>query len=322
VSRASLPGTRIVMKTDHRYRLVVSAAVLLGAAGAGYAVATSSSPAAAGPPAGVGVIAVPPPNSPSASPPVPHPHASNLPWQVLAASGGDTVLDGAALSLGECADGSVTWIDHRLARFELHPGGLGGPGWSQPNYIPADRRAGLIASFNGGFKIGDSKGGFYLDGRTVRSLRSGAASEFFGADGTFNVGAYGRDGAAGGSTTGVRQNLKLLVDNGAAAADIDSLRPWGATMGGAACVRRSGVGVTAAGDAVYAIGSPLSPHGLAQLLTAAGAVRAMELDINPHWPSFDYYTPDARPHNFGNSSRRADLYLTPTDRDFVAVYLR
>jgi hypothetical protein len=112
------------------------------------------------------------------------------------------------------------------------------------------------------------------------------------------------------------------VDGGAATSATGSLGPWGASWGGATCVRRSGVGVDAAGDALYAIGDSLSPAGLARLLTAAGAVRAMELDINPNWPSFMYYDHAARPHLFGNSDRSADRYLTPTDRDFVAVFLK
>jgi hypothetical protein len=238
-------------------------------------------------------------------------------------SNGHTVVDGVSLSLGGCANGSAIWIDHTLTRYELHPGASepGGTDWSEPDLIPADRRAGLVASFNGGFKFAESGGGFYLGGRTAGGLRSGAASEFFGADGSFTVGSYGRDGTASGTTVGVRQNLTLLIDGGALAPNSGSLGAWGATVGGATCVRRSGVGVTAAGDLVYAIGSPLSPRGLGRLLAVVGAVRAMELDINPHWPAFVYYGPDGVPHLYGNSARSADLYLTPTDRDFTAVYL-
>ena len=44
--------------------------------------------------------------------------------------------------------------------------------------------------------------------------------------------------------------------------------------------------MTAAGDLVYVGGPDLDPASLARLLIAAGAVRAMELDINPEWVSF------------------------------------
>jgi hypothetical protein len=240
------------------------------------------------------------------------------------AQGSNTVVDGAWTSDGECASGAVAWIAQSLTRFELHPGGEepGGSGWSEPDYIPADRRAGLAVTFNGGFRLSDSGGGFYLDGRQSGHLENGAASEFFSTSGALTVGRYGRDGSAGGSTVGVRQNLTLLVDGGAPTSETDSLWPWGASWGGATCVRRSGVGQDAAGNTVYATGSSLSPRGLAELLVSAGAVRAMQLDINPNWPSFMYYDSAGTPHMFGDSAQSADRYLTPTARDFVAVYTR
>lgn len=266
----------------------------------------------------------PAPTTPPPPPKPAEPHAANLPWHVLVAQGSNTVVDGAEFSAGDCASGAVAWINQALARFELHPGGEepGGSDWAEPDYIPAAKRAGLAVTFNGGFRLGDSGGGFYLQGHQAGDLQTGAASEFFSSTGAFSVGRYGRDGLVGGTTIGVRQNLGLLVDGGAPTSETDSLWPWGASWGGATCVRRSGVGVDAAGDAVYATGSSLSPHGLAQLLVTAGAVRAMELDINPNWPSFMYYDSTGTPHMFGDSARSPDRYLTPTDRDFVAVYTR
>jgi hypothetical protein len=56
---------------------------------------------------------------------------------------------------------------------------------------------------------------------------------------------------------------------------------------------RSGVGVTASGALVYALGPGLAPLQLAWLLARAGAIRGMELDINPEWPVFAAYGPAA-----------------------------
>lgn len=240
------------------------------------------------------------------------------------AKGSTTLVDGATIDVGECAAGAVTWINAAHAKFELHPGGEepGATGWTEPDYLPEGQRTGLIATFNGGFRMSDSGGGFYLDGQQSGTLTTGAASEFFTSAGGMTVGSYGRDGVAGGQTTGVRQNLGLLVDDGTPTADTAELSPWGASWGGATCVRRSGVGVDKAGNTVYATGSELSPHGLADLLVAAGAVRAMQLDINPNWPSFMYYDPEGDPQMYGDSDQSPDRYLTPTDRDFVAVYAK
>lgn len=64
---------------------------------------------------------------------------------------------------------------------------------------------------------------------------------------------------------------------------------------------------------------------LAQILIHAGAVRAMELDINSYWDGFiTYAQPDAaQPSNIlPDMTRSPCQYLTPDDRDFFAVDLR
>jgi Ku70/Ku80 beta-barrel domain len=64
---------------------------------------------------------------------------------------------------------------------------------------------------------------------------------------------------------------------------------------------------------------------LAEILRHAGAVRAMELDINTYWTSFISYR---HPGGSAAANLLADMdrsplrYLTPDDRDFFAVYLR
>ena len=69
-------------------------------------------------------------------------------------------------------------------------------------------------------------------------------------------------------------------------------RKWGATVGNAVYVSRSGLGVTADGALVYVGGPGLNITDLANLLVRAGAVRSgMELDINVDWVNYSYYTP-------------------------------
>ncbi|WP_034260941.1 hypothetical protein [Actinospica robiniae] len=100
---------------------------------------------------------------------------------------------------------------------------------------------------------------------------------------------------------------------------------WGYTINNDYYIARSGVGVTATGDIVYVSGSALSVATLARLLKAAGAVDAMELDINPDWISFMTYTgnPSApHPVKLWNFVQPAGRYLQPASRDFVSVHLR
>jgi hypothetical protein len=69
----------------------------------------------------------------------------------------------------------------------------------------------------------------------------------------------------------------------------------------------------------------LSVYTLAELLRAAGAVKAMELDINPSWVSFMSYSGSAAnpsPNKLWDFAQPADRYFQPSDRDFVSVYTR
>jgi len=226
----------------------------------------------------------------------------------------------------------VAWMSSRLVRFEQHPGSAD-PGdlgrWNEPASIPTTRRAGLVATFNSGFKIADARGGFYQDGRTVGGLEPGAASFVVYADGHVDIGAWGREVSMTPQVSSVRQNLGLLVDGGRLSSRInaDTQSTWGATLGGDAFVWRSGVGVTSSGDVVFAMGPALSARTLAVLLQRAGAVRAMELDINPEWVSYMWYSGSSPgssllPHKLLDFARPADRYFTVNSRDFFAVYSR
>jgi Phosphodiester glycosidase len=128
---------------------------------------------------------------------------------------------------------------------------------------------------------------------------------------------------------GVRQNLKLLVDHGRALdANAAVQSSWGATLGGGDYVWRSGVGMTKNGRIIFVYGPALSAQDLAQLLQRAGAVEAMELDINPAWMNFEYYQIDGHPSDptpvalLPTQQPSAYRYYAVYSRDFTAVYAR
>ncbi|MCW2598891.1 MAG: hypothetical protein JWM02_720 [Frankiales bacterium] len=218
----------------------------------------------------------------------------------------------------------VAWMDPSLLRFVLHPGiqEPGGGGWPVPSAITAAERPTLVAAFNGGFRLDAARGGFVEGGRTARALRQGAASLVISSDGRATVGQWGRDVGPGPTVVAVRQNLDLLVDGGRVAPglDVNTQGRWGATLGNALYVWRSGVGVTASGALVYVSGNRLSAATLAELLRRAGSVRAMELDINPEWTSFVTYP---QPTNLLPDMQRSPRrYDTTSTRDFIAVLRR
>jgi len=186
-------------------------------------------------------------------------------------------------------------MDTRLLRATLYSGSTipgGGPYRDTAPVSPNAARS-LVAAFNAGFLMNNANGGYYTDGKTVLPLRKGAASFIIYRNGTANITAWGGDARLTPGVASVRQNLDLLVSNGK---PVPGLNPndttrWGFTLGNAVYVWRSGVGITANGALVYAGGPGLNITTLAGILARAGAVRAMELDINTDWVNFATYNP-------------------------------
>jgi hypothetical protein len=226
----------------------------------------------------------------------------------------------------------IASIDQRLVKFYLRPGteDPGAANWGVPFDVPAGQRNGLLATFNGGFKLDSAGGGFYLNGIYHGSLVKGAASVVYYKNGTIKIGQWGRDFTMSSSIAGVRQNLKLLVDRGKVSvnANADVQTNWGATLGGGAYVWRSGIGITKDGRAVFVYGSALNAQDLGELLQRAGAVEGMQMDINPQWMKFDYYQAGSHPGDptpvplLPTQQPSPYSYYTRSTRDFTVVYAR
>jgi hypothetical protein len=191
----------------------------------------------------------------------------------------------------------AAWMDTKLLKATLYSGSLIPGGGPYPDTAPIEPTAAksLVAAFNAGFLPSSADGGYYTAGKTIAALRTGAASFVVYKDGTSTVGQWGRDVTMTPGVVSVRQNLDLLVDNGAPVAGLDSTTTtkWGFTLGNAVYVWRSGLGVTADGALVYFGGPGLNITDLANLFVEAGCVRAMELDINTTWVNFTTYAPAA-----------------------------
>jgi hypothetical protein len=255
-------------------------------------------------------------------------------WRVLGNVHGKPAIYGTYLRPSKIYSSYVAGIvsmNPALLRFELRPGTEDpGPGrWQARPDIPPGTRRGLVATFNGGFKIAASDGGFYLNGTTKGKLTAGVASVVYYRDGHVAIGTWDKTVRMTPQVAGVRQNLHLIVSAGRVPSTVDSNveSSWGATLGGGYYVWRSGIGVTRDGRILYVYGPALNVRELAEMLRRAGAVTAMQLDINPEWMSFMYYrhaqTANPKPHNLlPDQMQAADRYYGPASRDFTAVYAR
>lgn len=255
-------------------------------------------------------------------------------WRVLGTVNGKPAMYGTYLRASRVYSSYVAGIvsmNQSLLRFELRPGAEDpGPGpWKAQDYIPAGSRRGLLATFNGGFKIDVSGGGFYLNGSTRGTLTPGVASIVYYRDGHIAIGTWDRTVRMTPAVAGVRQNLHLIVVNGKVPSSVDYNveTSWGATLGGNYYVWRSGIGITKDGRVIFVYGPELNVRELAELLRHAGAVSGMQLDINPDWMSFMYYlrdlSPSPKPVNLlPDQVQPPDRYYFPASRDFTAVYAR
>ena len=191
--------------------------------------------------------------------------------------------------------------------------------------VPAGQRARVLATFNGGFTYKDSQGGFAVNGTTYEPMVDGQGTVLAYADGHVDVASWGGGPAVGPDVVAARQNLPLIVSGGRPNPALNNTKQWGRTLGSAIRVWRTALGVDARGNLIYMAAPGQTAPSLAAAMIHAGAVRAVELDINSFWPTFITYAASGA-HGASalvpNRSHGADRYLTPDDRDFFAIYLR
>jgi hypothetical protein len=219
----------------------------------------------------------------------------------------------------------VAWIDRTRTQLALYPGRYEPPSAFPrgPMQVPPGQRWRLLATFNAGFTYADGHGGFVLNGRTYEPLRAGDGTIVGYRDGRVDIVSWQGGSTAPGRVVLASQNLPLIVDNGRPNPNLNDGPQWGYTLGNAIRVWRSGVGIDRKGNLIYVAAPDQTVGSLAAILIHVGAVRAIELDINTEWPTFNYYAKTgARDPSIlvPTGMQPATRYLVPDDRDFFAVY--
>jgi hypothetical protein len=221
----------------------------------------------------------------------------------------------------------VAWFDHRRTALGFYPGRYEPPNAPVrgPMSVPYGQRWRLLATFNGGFTYIDGHNGSSIDGLSYEPLKDGLATLIGYRDGRVDIKTWTGGPNAGPTVAFTRQSLPLIIDHGKLSPALNDSTQWGFTLGNAVRVWRTGVGIDRRGNIIYAAANDQTVETLARILQRAGAVRAMQFDINPEWPTLITYT-----HHHGlqtnkvvpNVQQPPTRYLVPDDRDFFAVYRR
>lgn len=256
-------------------------------------------------------------------------------WQVATSSPRGVMVDYRMIDQSGVYFRAVR-LRARTTLLRWHVGSVDPP--VSPGTVPADAGpaidwaneglAGVVAVFNGGFKVGAHAGGAMVDGVTLSPMIRGDMTLAIDAAGHWKMGAWAPN-FPGPSFHAVayRQNLVALVANArptAAALSANELI-WGDPLKGNPQQARSALGIDTHGNLVYvATLSGVSPVLLARALLSAGAFEGMELDINPYWPivgaSFGVlHHPGTYPVQIPYAEHNPTIYNTGWERDFFVA---
>ncbi len=201
------------------------------------------------------------------------------------------------------------------------PIGMPGPGIIPQQTIQSNT---LVAAFDGGFQYRDGQYGMRIGSTTYVPLQQNIGTLVGYVDGSLKIVNYSGQ-SLGSNVAFIRQNCPILVENGQVVA-LNELNKklWGRTFSSDIITWRSGIGLTANGNLLFAVGNSLTPQTLGQALKMAGAASALQLDINPNWVRFNFFEPTG-PGTYASTTLTKDLkdgskaYLTGYSKDFFYV---
>jgi hypothetical protein len=222
----------------------------------------------------------------------------------------------------------VAWLDSSRTELAYVPGTVEPPEPLEARgsgEVPPAMRKRLVATFNGGFPLETSNAGLIYRGKVKETMVNGIATVVEYRDHRVDIVRWNHGPGAPANVWFAKQNLPPIIYEGELNPNLSDGPEWGETVNNATRVWRSGLGIDAHGNLMYAAANYQTVESLAKVLQRAGAVRAIELDINEDWTSFiSYRQPGGRePSNLlPEMFRSPERYLSPDERDFFAVYLK
>jgi hypothetical protein len=191
---------------------------------------------------------------------------------------------------------SVTVVAVDLSRASLHlvagtedPVAPHVPQTERTGLVPSDHQASLLAIFNGGYQTPHGRWGVMIGGQLLVPPRDTGCTLAMYRDGSARIATWPALAASQSSMLAFRQTPPCLLEGGELHGDLAAYREgaWGGRVPNVVTRNRSAVGVDESGRVLfYGFGDEAGARMLADGMRYAGAVAALQLDINYYWTRF------------------------------------
>jgi len=195
--------------------------------------------------------------------------------------------------------------------------------------VPDALHAGVLAAFNGGFKTEHGHYGMAVDGLTLVPPREASCTIALLDDGAVRIATWSRLRDELARSPSWRQTPDCMFEDGVLNPRLagGQVRKWGSTLDGETVIRRSAIGIDAAGTTLYVgISNHTTAPVLARGMHHAGAEDIAQLDINFSYPKFVTFRQSptsqlrlAVPLAAGFDSAEDDYLRKASPRDFFYV---
>jgi hypothetical protein len=163
---------------------------------------------------------------------------------------------------------------------------------ARPGRVPDELHTGVVAAFNGGFKTEHGHYGSHVGGVTLVPPLEGTCTIAALKGNTLRIGTWARLAEQAQEAAWWRQTPDCMYEDGKINPRLAGgyVRKWGSTLDGETVIRRSAIGVDAAGTTLFVgISNHTTAPAIARGMHHAGAATVAQLDINFSYPKFVTY---------------------------------
>lgn len=199
----------------------------------------------------------------------------------------------------------------------------------RPGRVPDEDHAGVIAAFNGGFKTEHGHYGTFSNGVTLVPPLTDTCTIALTKDNTLRIATWSKLDREAREGAWWRQTPGCMYEDGKINPRLAGGRvsKWGSTIDGETVIRRSAIGVDAAGTTLFVgISNHTTAPAIARGMRHAGAVTVAQLDINFSYPKFVTFREAAAsklkvavPLAEGFEYADGEYLRRPSQRDFFYV---